>query len=62
MCDAASTPVSPLAEEPTVNQSVKVGPVFVAGANGRVGQRIVRLLAQAGVPVRAGCRTESKVG
>lgn len=37
------------------------GPVFVAGASGRVGQRIVRELANAGVPVRAGCRNEAKV-
>jgi uncharacterized protein YbjT (DUF2867 family) len=36
------------------------GPVFVAGASGKVGQRIVRELAAAGVPVRAGCRDEAR--
>lgn len=36
------------------------GPVFVAGASGKVGQRIVRELAGAGVAVRAGCRDEAR--
>eukprot|EP00171_Calliarthron_tuberculosum_P014250 IDg14250t1 len=59
MCESQTTPISTLAEEP--NENAKFGPVFVAGSNGRVGQRIVRALVQAGVPVRAGCRTESKL-
>ncbi len=37
------------------------GPVFVAGATGRTGSRIVRLLTDANVPVLAGCRDAKKL-
>lgn len=43
----------------TSSTSPPRGPVFVAGASGRTGQRIVRTLLSAGVPVRAGCRSPS---
>lgn len=43
----------------TSSTSPPRGPVFVAGASGRTGQRIVRALLSAGVPVRAGCRSPS---
>ena len=36
------------------------GPVFVAGGTGRVGQRVVRELAQRGVEVRLACRNPQK--
>lgn len=61
MCETPVAPAKEASKGAVDNARVALGPVFVAGANGRVGQRIVRLLAEAGIPVRAAVRTKSKV-
>lgn len=57
---SASTGTEAEPASPTTS-AANAGPVFVAGATGRTGQRVCRLLTEAGIPVLAGCRSESKL-
>src|SRR5690606_16460865 len=43
-------------EKNTQSEAARGGEVLVLGATGKTGRRVVRRLAEAGVPVRAPCR------